>query len=379
MRNCDRLACCFNFKEHIVDFALSCCNRGSTLLSLVIEAVNLYCFLELEAFQELAGRFVNWVMYDGEHFLQVRQVALTAVLDNLLLQDYFREGVVHSEVNGLVKTAIKLLECEDQELIDIGVTGFSKLLLYGRVGSYDVQILQSFLNIYYLSSPAESLGYIRQLLQVFFRNYVMISPTTVSSPASLAQVRHPDTCKALSQAMKLIWVQIEFEDYKLAQTGFKERSVEALKDLLSMLRCKDKQGSKPYNFTFDMATFLLLKLLESSKRLFVLLAVQLTSLLSFDEFSGQECYVVGTLLAALQVREPKATAKLRAKLKNQLDRVGRGDNEDALLETVAREHETNFGYAFSVREKSEQEMTSSQIRSSSGQVAGPRKVIKIED
>jgi hypothetical protein len=363
MRNCDRMSYCFDFKTHIYEYALTCCNKGLPLLSLAIEVVNLYCYLEPEAFTQNSDYLFNWLSFRGEDSQQVRLAALTVIFDNLLMRDYFHTQLVHSAVCGLLKAALNFLDADEDDVLNVTVEGFAKLLLFNRAGDNSVEILRSFLSIYY--SEVSVTDYVKQLLQVFLRNYAMIS---------LAN------CRCLEKTMKQILSQSgSFDTSLIAEVRYRERSKNALKHLLSVLTNKDRVWSEPYNFHFAFLVFLVLKSIEYCKSNFSEFTALLTEVLSFDEFNEQECWVADVLLVELLKAKPKNALRLRAKLKNQQEKLGRSGSGEALLEAVTREHDINYNFLFVIQIKSESGVQCLPGKHRLDQLSEPKKVIKIED
>lgn len=366
MRNCDRMAYCFDFKTHVYRFAMTCLQSGYTLLTLAIEVLNLYCYLEPEAFEENADLFLNWLNYSGDGYRQVRLVALTAVFDNLLMKDYFSSRLAYTPANAVLNKAIKFLSLEEEDVLNIAVEGFSKLLLFDRItGEAEIsQVLRSFLSMFY--SEVNVTDFIKQTLQVFLRNYALIS---------LAN------CKALVSAMKLTLSQQSLETSLLTDNRMRVRSKETLKHLLGILTVEEKIWKERYNFNFSFLVFLILKAIEFAKSAFSDLMVSLAESVKFDDFSEKECYVADVLLNQLNIVKPRVQARLKKNLQTQLDKLVRTVDGQDLLDQVTREHDERYNFLFSIQLKPEQDsdVMSLPKRRRAVDFKTPKKIIKIED
>mmetsp|Transcript_29533 Transcript_29533/g.52786 ORF Transcript_29533/g.52786 Transcript_29533/m.52786 type:complete len:395 (-) Transcript_29533:61-1245(-) len=363
MRNCDRMAYCFDFKSHVYDYVMSSClQRGSTLLTLAIEAVNLYCFLEPEAFLENASVFLSWLSYTGEGSKYVKLVALTAIFDNLLMKDYFKLTLTYTPANNILKRALSFLDVEEDEVLNIAVEGFSKLLLFDRAGSEGVNVLMAFFSMYY--SEASVTDYVKQILQCFLRNFSMISL---------------ENCKSMETAMKQILCRkLAFENAMVAEKTARE-SKKALKHLLTLLSGK-KLWTDRCNFFFSFLVFLVLKALEFEKSPVADFMIELTEEVLFDDFNEKECYVADILLNELSRVKFRKFPKLRNKLKAQEDKLGKKENGEDLLTIVTAEHEANYNYLFSYQNiKQDPDSPNLPVRRRGVEAPTPMKVIKIED
>lgn len=361
MRNCDRMSYSFDFQTHFFEFALRVSQHSTSLLTLAIEVVGLYSYIDLQAFEANAPLFKQWLDNSGVERRQVQLVALTVVFDSLLMKDYMTAPC--SPVHDLIKTAVTFLDLLSSDIIKVAVEGFCKLLLFNRAGDDALtrQILRKFLSLIYDGDKIPD--YVSQTLQVFLRNYGLISFAN---------------CKALETAMKLNISQVvKANDPKYSDARYKDHVKSSLQHLLGILSNKQKQWTVAYNAHFSLLVFLILKAIEYNKTKFSKYILALLDVIKVDEFSEKECYVADVLITHLRKTVPKV--QLHKKFFDKKQRPERGwENGQDLLEQVTADHESLFNFSLLFDQLKIEETSLPQVRRGDRPLI-PRKIIKIED